>query len=385
MVVMCRRYFISSFELLGRAIQILTPKSEISINSRRFHFQPLKNDFDQIEKEAACRFVSVWIKYAICDFLSPELDSMVDTLISAVGIDKYHTDELLSESLDQFPSFQFIEEKEYSLSTSDPKQNTSLSREMNENEFSPKIRNMSPDHTLLKFSVNAASLQPLFSPKPYRQHQHNRNIQSTLEFKRTPPLSPFHTPPLSDLSPPRLPPPFQWCVPRKAQLAPQMGKGKVSHFIRLRRLLGWAIEWGYPRQAKDYVMERIPFFNPCDSLEKIQKVGKTIMNVKFIEPIAAHLLVWSHQIQRVISPLDLATFPLSAKENISQSAYKFVSQFLNDLSKWVEIHILSHVELKDRVASLNFFLLLLEKLKLKKCYSCCLGILLGVQSKQIER
>jgi hypothetical protein len=134
-------------------------------------------------------------------------------------------------------------------------------------------------------------------------------------------------------------------------------------------------------------MDNVPFYSVGNPLAVIQSAAESFFSgSESPNAIAAHFLLWSKQIQRNISESDLILYPIAYKNGVPpESPIAVFTTFLNDLSRWAEVLVLAEWEPADRAKRLEFFISLLESLMAMRCYSVCMGVVMGLCSAHIER
>ena len=132
-------------------------------------------------------------------------------------------------------------------------------------------------------------------------------------------------------------------------------------------------------------MENIPFYEKAPNLETLRRVIPSLFSREYVTPIAAHLLIWSQQMQSKITPYELSSYPLLSDERKDRSYLRLFMSFLEDVKRWTEILILSEWDAIDRARNVEFFILLLEELSKCRCFHACFGVVMGLMSPHLER
>ena len=134
-------------------------------------------------------------------------------------------------------------------------------------------------------------------------------------------------------------------------------------------------------------MADVPFYSTGNSIGIIRSAAESFFSgSESVNTIASHFFIWATQMQRRISDLDLLLYPIAYKNGVpTESPISTFTTFLNDVSRWVEVSILSEWEVVDRVTRVEFFISLLASLVSLRNYSVCLGVVMGLSSPHIER
>ncbi len=111
----------------------------------------------------------------------------------------------------------------------------------------------------------------------------------------------------------------------------------------------------------------------------------TAANEDFIHSVAHDILTLAQESQKKIPADDLACYPLSYCVNDSNDAIKGYSRFLNDLSRWVEVLVLSSWDPVERANVISFFILLIQRSISIRSYFVAMGLSIGLQSTSIQR
>jgi hypothetical protein len=97
------------------------------------------------------------------------------------------------------------------------------------------------------------------------------------------------------------------------------------------------------------------------------------------------LLFLSRRKQWRVSARDLASYPLTYKLNQTSHAMKEASQFLNDLSRWTEVLVLSCWDAVDRGKMLSFLIHLADRSRQIHSYFIAIGVVMGLLSSHVQR
>ncbi len=160
-------------------------------------------------------------------------------------------------------------------------------------------------------------------------------------------------------------------------------RGRKSYVSELRRKLKWVTRVRQTRESLMEPMDLIPFYIRSSSVQDIHSF--LFFQKAFTDNFADHFLIWTHQMQTRLSPHEIATYPLSYSSGTQSPLLLSYSSFVNDVSRWVEVIVLSEWEAKDRAKNVEFFISLMEKLMTRRCYLACMGVGVGLQSAFISR
>jgi hypothetical protein len=107
-----------------------------------------------------------------------------------------------------------------------------------------------------------------------------------------------------------------------------------------------------------------------------------------IDVVAEHFLIFFIRLQKEISEDELFSFPIqysSSNTSTVRTHLSAINSFINDLSRWAELVVLSRWNAEDRAGILQYLISLAERLEAKQCFPACMGITMGLSSPHIER
>ncbi len=107
---------------------------------------------------------------------------------------------------------------------------------------------------------------------------------------------------------------------------------------------------------------------------------------EWIFTLSVELLARSQKLQRDIPISDLADYPLKYKSDVSPSeALRVFNNYLNDVSRWVEVVTLCSWDAGERAKCVSFVVSLLGMCREMKNYHVCLGLMMGLLSPHVQR
>ena len=133
-----------------------------------------------------------------------------------------------------------------------------------------------------------------------------------------------------------------------------------------------------------FEMNKLEFYKVGDP-KKVKKGGQVIFQLKSIETIAAHFFSWCYELQSQISVAEVATNPLSARQNQSGANLAGAIGLLNDVTGWVSLMVLSQPVAEERGKMICYFITLMEECVKQKNYFLGLGVCFGLREGSVER
>ena len=338
-VILCRRYAFSSLEVMGCAVRKLSP-----------HVSKLTGLVDTSAEEvgAVFRVLGMWIDLANRDFLSAELNPILPTLSKMIGMS--WIDEEDSDTIDSHRTMESEKERSDSLHESDDDgDDVILSKDA---QTAPILDDIEVD------IVTQA-------PSQGREGESEKQERSEGSERRGGEKG------------------------ERREGRERESAGDFFHFQREMKKVKASLQ----RQRKS-TNEEIDSERTMDIPKKsiFSKTSRYIWNSiltgneEFITSVAYDLLAMSQKIQNKIPADEIATYPLSYHHgNEGTDSLKDYSLFLNDVSRWVEVLVLSSWDTAERAKVISFFILLLEKSKNIRSYYVAMGLSLGLQSSHIHR
>ena len=160
-------------------------------------------------------------------------------------------------------------------------------------------------------------------------------------------------------------------------------RGRRSYVNELEKTLHWVARLRTTRDAAIDPMDLIPFFVRSPAVHEIQSF--LFFQNPFADLFADHFLIWTHQMQTRLSPHEIAAYPLSYSAGTQSPLLLSYSSFVNDVSRWVEVIVLSEWDGRERARHIEFFVCLMERLMERRGYLACMGVGVGLQSAHVAR
>ena len=160
---------------------------------------------------------------------------------------------------------------------------------------------------------------------------------------------------------------------------------RTKYVLKFKQKLSWVSRIWASQETVHEPMELLSFFVSSCPLEESQRAGYFVLQKMFLDKLGDQFVLWTHQMQTRLSPHEIATYPLSYSSGTQSPLLLSYSSFVNDVSRWVEVIVLSEWEAKERAKMVEFFVLLLEKLVERRCFLVCMGVAMGLQSSHVDR
>jgi hypothetical protein len=142
--------------------------------------------------------------------------------------------------------------------------------------------------------------------------------------------------------------------------------------------------WEIPTPSS--LLLTLSFFLPdASNIKALAKTASTILCIKYTGIIASHLFHFSLQLQRLIPNEEIGDYPLLLKNEVMGPALKLFCSMLDDLNRWVGIHVLALPTPAERAKRIEFFVALSDELIAKQNYHMAMGMINGLLTAPLSR